>query len=166
MSNKNPDALLQEMLARKLKEMGIDAEVRVAQVEVGAPAPDAQEIPGMPPGLTSLFGEREEARPAGPVPATREQALRLMAARAEGQQLKVGDTVVWRDGLKSAKWPDYGQQCVVTQVLPAPLHTGEAGTPIIAEADDIALAFTLPDGDLVEFLHDSRRFTKVASILN
>lgn len=79
--------------------------------------------------------------------------------------LKFGDIVELRDWAKGFfKWPRPGERCIVTQVLSVPVRAPYDGTPSSSMALDIALAFVDPDGDITEFLHDSRRFRKVGTI--
>lgn len=80
-------------------------------------------------------------------------------------KLQVGDIVVLREFAKNRfKWPTNDDRCIVTQVLDVPFRGGEPGTALPGRRHDFALAFKDDDGDILEFLHDSRMFERVGSI--
>lgn len=96
---------------------------------------------------------------------TKTQALIAAAAllTATQEPFKIGDVVVWKDGMQTKSIPDAGQPAVVTQVHATPIRnvSGDvSGTPYFAEPLNIALATFDNDGngDVLEFQHDSRRF--------
>lgn len=84
---------------------------------------------------------------------------------AEQSPFKVGDVVVWKKDLAIKGLPTVGQPGVVTRVLEKPLINvcdEVNGTPYFGEPLDIAVSLPLKDTtgkvDVVEFMHDSRRF--------
>lgn len=97
---------------------------------------------------------------------------------------EVGDIVTLRTDLASNdSWPTLGQECIVSQVLDAPIRHGDAGTSNAAARVNIALVFVaakdvdidsiLNPGavnsktpEVFEFMYDSRRFTKIGSIFS
>lgn len=96
---------------------------------------------------------------------TNTKALIAAAALLTTQQdaFKVGDVVVWKDGMQTKNMPAVGQPAVVTQIHATPIRDLSAdvsGTPYFAEPLDIALATfdNEGNGDILEFQHDSRRF--------
>src|SRR3546814_358795 len=81
------------------------------------------------------------------------------------KKFEIGDIVTLRPWAHGRyKWPQEGDRCIVTQVLDAPRRAGEDGSAMESRPKDIALAFLDPDGDVMEYLHDSRMFQKVGSI--
>lgn len=80
-------------------------------------------------------------------------------------KFEIGDIVVLRKWAhRMFKWPTADDKCIVTQVLDTPYRRGDVGTAESAKRCDFALAFVDADGDVIEYLHDSRMFEKVASI--
>ncbi|HET8668869.1 MAG TPA: hypothetical protein VFM10_12870 [Terriglobales bacterium] len=120
------------------------------------------------PSLGEILGQLAGAKPAPSelLAATREQALVLIEGSRE--IFAVGDVVKLRPEFeKSIRYPAAGQEVIVTQVLLEPVRGGRHGTPSEADPKNIAICMVDPeDGQLVEFLHDSRKFVKVGSILN
>jgi hypothetical protein len=110
-------------------------------------------------------GEQDAA--ARYVPASAEQA-RVLIDAAHQPRFQLGDVVRLRPHAHGRyKWPTNDDECIVTQVLDEPLRLGTEGTPGIARRLDFAIAiFDSKDGDLLEYLHDSREFEKVGSINN
>lgn len=119
-----------------------------------------------------LPGDEIEEAEKYPVPAPYEGAAEFLQ---RSWSPALGDIVEPRPDLNSlVKFPAPGQRLVVTQVLAEVQHLlaeGHSGTPYEAMRQDIGLAFmTTPRNKpdmkpiLVEYLHDSRYFTKVGSI--
>lgn len=92
--------------------------------------------------------------------------LRGLLAGAVQKKFGLGDIVVVRDwAVSRLKFPKSGERCIVTQVLDVPYRSGEMGTRVPAHPFDIAIAFIDPDdGEVLEFLQDSRMYEKVGSI--
>lgn len=74
--------------------------------------------------------------------------------------LPVGARVVWKDGLKNRRSPEYGEVVIITRSLAQPIAGNErsAGSCYFNEPLDIAIAKLCSDGDLAEYHFDSRRF--------
>jgi len=78
------------------------------------------------------------------------------------EQLKPGDIVQWKTGLKNTKRPDYNQQCVVMETFPAFFQAKRgAGATGFREPCDVRIGILDEDEDLMIYLFDSRRFEKV-----
>lgn len=116
----------------------------------------------LPDELKALLGG---ALGKGPkyVPARMNQ-LRHLLEKAE--PLAIGDIVQLKpETADGYKWPTAEQKCIVTQVLDQPFRIGSYGTPQPAKPLDFALAMLDEnDGQIAEYLHDSREFVKVGSI--
>lgn len=92
---------------------------------------------------------------------TKTSALIAAAALLTEQQdaFKVGDVVVWKDGLQNKRVPEYGQPVVVTRAYEAPIVADrDSGSPYFNEPMDVALFTVDEDGDAIEMHSDSRRF--------
>lgn len=99
-------------------------------------------------------------------PATAADLAELIEATGQPKFL-FGDIVELRNfATNRYKWPKAGDQCVVTQILEAPLRVPYDGSGKSAVRHDIALAFVDPDGEIMEFVHDSRCFRKVGTIFD
>lgn len=87
-------------------------------------------------------------------------ALLAAALAPHKEPLQHGDRVVWKDGLKNKKYPDYGQVCIVTRSHSTPVTDSDkdSGGCYFNEPLDIALGRLDSDGELVEYHFDSRRF--------
>lgn len=92
--------------------------------------------------------------------------LRGLLASAVQKKFELGDIVVLRGWAASTvRFPKLGERCIVTQVLDVPYRGGEVGTPDVGRPYDIAIAFIDPsDGEVLEFLQDSRMYEKVGSV--
>lgn len=119
-------------------------------------------------GGDHLAGEPVSDKTGYPTPATYSQARELIEAVWFPT---VGDVVEAKPTVALfCAFPQPGERMVVTQVLPQPLHgRGEEGSPTDAVTPDIALAFVAvkrgtQQPAVVEYLHDSRFFTRVGSI--
>lgn len=79
------------------------------------------------------------------------------------EEFTPGDFVVWKDGLKNRRLPNYGQKGIVIQCLDEPIFDGnkESGSPYYREPLDIVVGFFDEDDDFMIFYYDSRRFTKL-----
>jgi len=71
-----------------------------------------------------------------------------------------GDVVQWKPGLKNRKRPDYGEPAIVISTLDTPIFDAseEAGSPYFHEPLTVVLGVVDPDGDLILFHFDGRRF--------
>lgn len=126
----------------------------------------------LPDELGEALGAALGLTPSGddpkPLPFTAADAeqARVLVEAAKQPRFDLGDIVVLRPHAHDRfKWPQPGEECIVTQVC-EPQRTGNPGTPVFAERRDFAIAMVSPDGDVCEFMHDSRDFVKVGSIIN
>jgi len=118
---------------------------------------------GLPSELAEALG-KSLGREFSMRPATLANLQGLLTGMAQ-PKFEIGDIVVLRDYAKDMfKFPAAGARSIVTQVLDTPVHVGENGTAALGRPHNIALAMVDEDGDVLEFLHDSRMFEKVGSI--
>lgn len=95
---------------------------------------------------------------------TDSQKLRDMYIRLQDRdQLSAGDLVIWKDGLKNRRLPNYGQRGIVIEVLDEPVYdaNNESGSTYFREPLDVVIGFFDEDNDFMTFHYDSRRFMKV-----
>ena len=74
-----------------------------------------------------------------------------------------GQFVVWKAGLKNRKFPDYGEPCIVTNVLPAPMldpSESSAASPYFHEPLNLVIGVFHED-DFVEYRMDGRRLEPI-----
>ena len=78
----------------------------------------------------------------------------------EYDDFKVGDIVVWRNGLRNRNYPDYGVPAIVVEVLSTPLtdESVDAGSQYFREPLNIRLGIINEDGNFITYVYDSRRF--------
>lgn len=92
---------------------------------------------------------------------TPEEAADFILDHRRIENLKPGDKVRWKQGLKSHMIPAYGEVVVVTTVFDEPIRRSAEGTTYDAILSDFAAAFKDDDGDIFEHVFDSRRFERV-----
>jgi Uma2 family endonuclease len=73
----------------------------------------------------------------------------------------IGDILQWKDGLKNKKRPQYGEPCVVVEILDNPISDNEApiASPYYLEKLDIKLGLLADNGEFFTFHYDKNRFT-------
>ncbi len=74
---------------------------------------------------------------------------------------KLGDLVVWKNGLKNKIRPSLNEPAIVMQILDTPLSNQDkqdSGTPYFNEPLDLVLGLINENGDFVIFHYDKRRF--------
>jgi hypothetical protein len=90
----------------------------------------------------------------------RKRLLKQLAGRLdEHHDFHKGQFVAWKAGLKNRKFPDYGEPCIVTSVLPAPIFDpaeSAAGSPYFQEPLNLVIG-VFHEGDFVEYRMDGRR---------
>jgi hypothetical protein len=85
--------------------------------------------------ITEVENKKKERRRATP-----EQLTELATSYFEGHQLRRGDLVTWKPGLKSARLPDYGEPAVVLAVQPEQIDpTVDAKMPGYKEPADVRI---------------------------
>ncbi len=94
----------------------------------------------------------------------RKRMLKQLSERLDEHHAFVkGELVVWKAGLRNRKFPDYGEPCIVTNVLPAPLfdpNEMNAASPYFQEPLGLVIGMFHED-DFVEFRIDGRRFEPI-----
>jgi len=78
----------------------------------------------------------------------------------ENSSFKVGDVVQWKEGLKNKKRPQYGEPCIVIEVLDSAITDNEApiASPYFAEKLDIKLGLIGDNEEFFTFHYDRNRF--------
>lgn len=73
---------------------------------------------------------------------------------------KIGDIVQWKEGLKNKKRPQYGEPCIVVEILDNPISDNEAPieSPYYSEKLDIKLGLLADNGEFFTFHYDKNRF--------
>ncbi len=73
---------------------------------------------------------------------------------------KPGDIIMWKQGMKNADVPEYGEPVAVLEVKPGG-RGGQSGDPCSVHFDeplDIRVGVIMPSGAMQAFWFDSRRF--------
>ena len=75
---------------------------------------------------------------------------------------KAGDIVQWKEGLKNKKRPQYGEPCIVIEVLDKPIsdHFAPIASPYYGEQLGLKLGLIGENGEFFTFYYDKNRFTK------
>ena len=110
-----------------------------------------------------LFGRQKDEGYKGDQKKDAEKLRAAHTALMARETFKVGDVVVWKDGLRNREWPAVGEPVIVTEVYGLPVRcepktTEEVGSAHVFEPLDIKIG-GMRGGNLYEFLNDSRRFT-------
>jgi Uma2 family endonuclease len=73
---------------------------------------------------------------------------------------KIGDIVQWKDGLKNKKRPQFGEPCIVIEVLDKAISDIQApiASPYFAEKLDIKLGLLGDNEEFFTFHYDQNRF--------
>lgn len=90
-----------------------------------------------------------------------EERERIAEQMQHIKDLKPGDKVRWQERMKNSRWPAYGEIVEVFRVFPVRYVTGKEGSPSAANENDFSLITHDNDGDIIEFIYDSRRFERV-----
>lgn len=110
--------------------------------------------------IRSLLAELAKRRETSGAEVTIGRLRALLASLLEADTFKVGDIVVWRNGLKNRTYPDYGTPAIVVEVLSPPLidTIDDSGSPYFREALNLRLGVIDERGDFLTFVYDGRRF--------
>ena len=87
-----------------------------------------------------------------------EQLKKLAAAFNQRTTFKVGDPIVWKDGLSNCVRPFEGEVAIVLETLAEPVRTSDLGSPDAGACNDIVIGVLDDDGGLLHYMMDSRRF--------
>lgn len=85
-----------------------------------------------------------------------EKLKKRKKALEEKNAFKVGDVIVWKDGLKNKRLPQYAQPAIVLEIFDTPIVDEDDATA--TEEIDIQIGFISPDDEFLAFNYDSRRF--------
>jgi len=116
--------------------------------------------------LQTLQKEREEKGKADKSLSEKEaKAIRVISDRFKsyegGSELKVGDIVKWKAGMRNRKFPSQDGIAIVTKVYPQPIYDEkfkDSGSPQFHDPMTVVLGVIDEDGDFVEFHYDGARF--------
>lgn len=75
----------------------------------------------------------------------------------EKSDFQVGDIIVWKDGLKNKRFPQYGEPCIIIHKYPEPIKEIDAS---YTEELDIQVGLISSDDEFLCFNYDSKRFKK------
>lgn len=76
------------------------------------------------------------------------------------QPFSVGDIVQWKEGLKNKIRPQYGEPCIVIEILNTPIFDNDApiASPYFSERLDIKLGILGENAEFFTFHYDKNRF--------
>jgi hypothetical protein len=119
--------------------------------------PDATRTPP-DPSIERFSAELESARAARAAKVRR--LVEAYDRLGETYEFAPGQLVQWKDGLQNKNEPPYGEPAIVVAVLAEPIHDKEqsGGSAYFREPLDLILGLTGPDGTLVTYHFDKRRF--------
>lgn len=94
----------------------------------------------------------------------KEKLQQNFTAMQETHRFKPGDLVRWKPGLKSSRFPEYGEPVIVLDVLETVVLPPEKdhGPPFFREPLDFVYGTVRPDGEFFAYHSDSRRFEPYA----
>lgn len=110
--------------------------------------------------IRSLLAELARTRETSGVEVTIGRLRALLDSLLEPDVFRVGDIVVWRNGLKNRTYPDYGTPAIVVEVLSPPLidTIDDSGSAYFRESLNLRLGVIDERGDFLTFVYDGRRF--------
>lgn len=92
-------------------------------------------------------------------PIVGEEREKFFAILQPITDLKPGDRVKWKEGMRDKKFPRYGQTAEVFRLMSkSRLAQGDNHD---CDEDDFSILFRDDDGNVSEFIFDSRRFERV-----
>lgn len=113
--------------------------------------------------LLSKFSEKSENTPSLIINDDYIQNLKSLSLNLEIENdLKKGDLVKWKQGLKNRRIPEYNQPAIVMEVLQEPIiiNHDEYGSATYREPLGIVLGIITPKNEFLIFHYDKRRFEK------
>lgn len=110
--------------------------------------------------IRSLLAELARKRETSGAEVTIGRLRALLNSLLEPDTFRVGDIVVWRNGLKNRTYPDYGTPAIVVEVLSPPLIDAidDSGSAYFRESLNLRLGVIDERGDFLTFVYDGRRF--------
>ncbi|MDQ2752970.1 MAG: hypothetical protein M3R72_08105 [Bacteroidota bacterium] len=85
-----------------------------------------------------------------------EQLQKRKSLLSQKETFSEGDIVMWKDGLKNKRFPDYKQLCIITKLIEPVIIDKEDSTFI--EFLDIEIGFITESDDFICYNNDSSRF--------
>lgn len=87
----------------------------------------------------------------------------LVNEMLRNEDIKIGDIVTWKSGLKNKKYPNENQPAYVLDVcddslIDNKLHKRDVGSAYFTEQLNLKLAFLDQENDLTVYLYDKSRF--------
>jgi hypothetical protein len=119
--------------------------------------------------IGALITERESARKYRLQSQEYRLALQAQVRELlEPHDLKPGDFVEWKPGLKNRKRPNYGEAAVVVEVLEKPIVNTkfDSASSYFNEPLDLVIGLFDRDEELIIFHFDKRRFRPVSDETN
>ena len=109
--------------------------------------------------LISQIQEPEEKREINVEEYTK-QLIKTIEVYEEKYEFKKGELVVWKEGLKNKKVPDYNIPAVVIEIYTEPIIDENAplASPYYKEELNLKLAILDEDNELLTFHYDGYRF--------
>jgi hypothetical protein len=102
-------------------------------------------------------GEMEGART--PVKDVLEEARDFVERHNATETFAAGDLVVWKDGMRDRKFPEYGEPILVLETFPAERREDD-GSQYDCQPSDMRCVVFKNDEGMQAFAYDSHRFTK------
>ena len=110
--------------------------------------------------LAKMLAEMGREETHTPVKDVLEEAQDFVKRYHEKEDFVPGDPVVWKDGMKNVKYPEYGEPIIVLEVFDA-VRKDEDGTVYGSTPTDMrCIVSKAEDGNLDVFGYDSHCFTK------
>jgi len=110
--------------------------------------------------LDQIAGKLADERVARTKPEYSEALLSRWDSYNVLDSFAVGDLAVWKPGLKNRRRPQYGEPCVVAQILEVPIRdeSGGIGSVYFREKIDMIVGFLDEDRELLFSHVDCNRF--------
>ncbi len=108
--------------------------------------------------LNALDQEEDEIKKEEEAPYIKEPTkyLEELGKRQKSYEdaatFSMGNIIIWKDGMKNKRLPEYAQPCIVMRINNPPVYDTD-----IHEFLNIVLGF-ITDGDFLTFSYDSKRF--------
>ena len=113
---------------------------------------------------TSEYSDKKDVEDYLKEPNDHIERLRKRAdALSKETDFTVGDIVIWKDGLKNKRVPNYGQPSIVLSLIDPPLIDKDDVTD--SESYNVQLGFIVDGDEFLTFNYPSQRFTQMNKII-